>query len=106
LERIRSFKLRRSSSRDEGFFLFFAWYRSFLKLHGEHASGLRDVGSGTTEEKNVWFGLVDRVVNPATALLNSNASPLRLGHQSILRYELGNLSGQYDVSVMTNSDGQ
>ena len=38
------------------------------------------VGDGSSEEKDVRFGSVDHVMDPALALLDADAAPLHLGH--------------------------
>ena len=67
---------------------------------GEHGSlGSLAVGDGSSKEQDVRLGSMDHVVDPALALLNPEAAPLRLAHQLSLGHHLGQVLGQHDVST-------
>ena len=61
---------------------------------------LRGRGNGPSEEQNVRLRLVEHVVDPALALLNSQLPPLLLGHEVGLGDEFGEVLGQHDVPVL------
>jgi len=54
----------------------------------------------TAKQKNVTFRRVNHVVNPTGALLNSQCTPLRLAHQSVLRHHSRHFFWHMNVAVL------
>lgn len=52
-----------------------------------------------SEQQDVRLGAVDGVVDPATALLNTNGAPLLLAEQTVLRNVFGDVLRQDYVTV-------
>ena len=52
------------------------------------------------EEQDMWFWLMQHVVDPSQALLHAKVPPLSLSHQVGLGDQLGHVLGQHDVPVL------
>jgi len=57
-------------------------------------------GNWSSEEENVRLWLVQHVMNPTQALLNTKIAPLRLRHKVGLGDELGQVLWQHHVTVL------
>ena len=58
-----------------------------------------------TEHYDVRFRMVDHVMNPSHTLLNPQVSPLRLGHQVVPGYGVGQgLETKNRLYIQFNSD--
>lgn len=55
----------------------------------------------SSEKENMRLGTMNRIVNPATALLHSNSAPLLLRKQAILRNQLSDVRRQDHMSKKT-----
>ena len=51
------------------------------------------LAESSLEQEDVWLGLVDHVVDPAWALLDTQGPPLGLRHQLVFRNQLDQILG-------------